>query len=240
MRSSHNCSNLLLDSWVSMCFGPSAVAVMNGREIEALAVVESSIFAFSAASVKRCKACLSLMRSIPSDFLKSPASHSTIRLSKSSPPRCVSPEVERTSNTPSPTSRMETSKVPPPRSKIKMVSLAFLSKPYASEAAVGSLMIRKTSIPAICPASFVACLWLSLKYAGTVITALVTESPRKDEASSQSLRKTWAEISSAANCLPKAGLSNFTFPALFTTVYGISLASFEISSWRLPMKRFTE
>jgi hypothetical protein len=32
----------------------------------------------------------------------------------------------------------------------------FLSKPYDSEAAVGSLMILKTSNPAILPASFVA------------------------------------------------------------------------------------
>ena len=42
------------------------------------------------------------------------------------------------------------------------------------DAAVGSLMILKTSNPAILPASFVACLCASLKYAGTVITALVT------------------------------------------------------------------
>jgi hypothetical protein len=38
------------------------------------------------------------------------------RMSKSSPPRNVSPLVDFTSNTPSPISRMETSKVPPPRS----------------------------------------------------------------------------------------------------------------------------
>ena len=45
-------------------------------------------------------------------------------------------------------------------------------------AAVGSLMIRFTSRPAILPASLVACLCASLKYAGTVITASVTFSPR--------------------------------------------------------------
>ena len=38
-------------------------------------------------------------------------------------------------------------------------------------AAVGLLIIRYSSRPAILPASFVACLWASVKYAGTVITA---------------------------------------------------------------------
>ena len=32
----------------------------------------------------------------------------------------------------------------------------FLVEPYASDAAVGSLMMRRTSSPAICPASLVA------------------------------------------------------------------------------------
>jgi hypothetical protein len=35
-------------------------------------------------------------------------------LSKSSPPKCVSPDVDKTSKTSSPTSKIETSKVPPP------------------------------------------------------------------------------------------------------------------------------
>ena len=42
------------------------------------------------------------------------------------------------------TSSTDTSNVPPPRSKTRMVSLDFLSKPYARDAAVGSLMIRST------------------------------------------------------------------------------------------------
>ena len=50
-------------------------------------------------------------------------------------------------------------------------------------AAVGSFIILFTVRPAIAPASFVACLWLSSKYAGTVITASLTGSPRKDSAS---------------------------------------------------------
>jgi hypothetical protein len=43
--------------------------------------------------------------------------------------------------------------------------------PYANAAAVGSFIIRKTSNPAIVPASFVDERCASLKYAGTVITA---------------------------------------------------------------------
>ena len=49
------------------------------------------------------------------------------------------------------------SNVPPPRSKTAIFSFFFLSRPYASAAAVGSLMIRATSSPAIWPASLVAC-----------------------------------------------------------------------------------
>ena len=84
----------------------------------------------------------------------------TSRLSKSSPPKCVSPAVALTSKIPSSIVRSETSKVPPPRSKIKIFcSLdVILSKPYAIAAAVGSLIIRKTFNPAIEPASFVAVL----------------------------------------------------------------------------------
>ena len=84
----------------------------------------------------------------------------------------------------------ETSKVPPPRSNTRMVSLFFFSNPYASEAAVGSLMILRTSNPAMRPASFVAVLWESLKYAGTVTTAFVTLSFRNFEASSTSFLST--------------------------------------------------
>jgi hypothetical protein len=40
------------------------------------------------------------------------------------------------------------------------------------------LIILRTFKPAIVPASFVACLWVSLKYAGTVITASVTVEPK--------------------------------------------------------------
>mmetsp|Transcript_2038 Transcript_2038/g.7610 ORF Transcript_2038/g.7610 Transcript_2038/m.7610 type:complete len:283 (+) Transcript_2038:1189-2037(+) len=53
IKSSQSCSNLDLVRLLSMCFGPSAVAVMKGSEIEVVDVVESSILAFSAASVSR-------------------------------------------------------------------------------------------------------------------------------------------------------------------------------------------
>ncbi len=59
-----------------------------------------------------------------------------------------------------------------------MVASVSLSRWYASAAEVGSLMMRSTFRPAICPASLVACRCASLKYAGTVITASVIFSPR--------------------------------------------------------------
>ena len=81
----------------------------------------------------------------------------TRRISKSSPPKCVSPAVAFTSKIPSSIFKSETSKVPPPKSKINtFLSLSTLSKPYAIAAAVGSLIILNTSSPAIIPASFVA------------------------------------------------------------------------------------
>src|SRR3990170_5875034 len=104
-------------------------------------------------------------------------------LSMSIPPSAVSPLVETTSNTPSPISMSVTSKVPPPRSRTQILPSLFLSRPYARAAAVGSFTSRRTSSPAIWPASFVACRWLSLKYAGTVITACFTGSPRNASAS---------------------------------------------------------
>ena len=90
---------------------------------------------------------------------------------------------------------MEMSNVPPPKSYTIMRSSFFLSKPYARAAAVGSLITRFTSSPAISPATFVAFLWLSSKYAGTVIIASVIFSPSFSSASCLSFLKTIAEIS---------------------------------------------
>ena len=82
----------------------------------------------------------------------------TRRLSKSSPPKCVSPAVAFTSKIPSSIVKSDTSNVPPPKSKIKILlsPFPFLSSPYAIAAAVGSLIMRNTFSPAIAPASFVA------------------------------------------------------------------------------------
>ncbi len=98
------------------CCGPSSVAVINGRLIVVVLALDSSILASSAASFSRCRAIGSSRRSTPVSCSNSSAMWSMRRLSKLSPPRCVSPYVALTSKTPSPSSRMETSKVPPPRS----------------------------------------------------------------------------------------------------------------------------
>ena len=64
-------------------------------------------------------------------LLNSPAQYSTNLLSKSSPPKWVLPLVALTSNNPSSKLSNETSKVPPPKSKINTFSsfVDFLSKP---------------------------------------------------------------------------------------------------------------
>ena len=102
---------------------------MNGRFISVCVAEESSILAFSAASLSLCKANLSDFKSIPFSFLNSFKRYSTIVLSKSSPPRKVSPFVDLTSKTPSPNSKIDTSKVPPPRSYTAIFLFAFLSRP---------------------------------------------------------------------------------------------------------------
>src|SRR5882724_10943471 len=90
----------------------------------------------------RCRASGCLRKSIPLSFLNSSRIQSMIRPSQSSPPRWVSPLVALTSNTPSPISSTEISNVPPPRSYTAIFSSFFLSSPYASDAAVGSLTMR--------------------------------------------------------------------------------------------------
>jgi hypothetical protein len=77
-------------------------------------------------------------------------------------------------------------------------------------------MIRSTSSPAIWPASLVACRWASLKYAGTVMTASVTRSPSDLAASSASLRRISAEISSGEYCLPRISKRTASFGPLTT------------------------
>jgi len=180
IKSATICSKRARDRFICKCLGPEASAVMYGRLIEVSLVLDSSILAFSAASLRRCKAILSLDKSIPVSCLKPSTIHSMTRWSKSSPPKWVSPLVDLTSNTPSPSSRMEISKVPPPKSYTAIFSslLVSLPNPYANAAAVGSFTMRFTSKPAILPASLVAWRWESLKYAGTVMTASTTSSPK--------------------------------------------------------------
>ncbi len=96
--------------------------------------------------------------SIPNCFLNSPIKKSCNLISKSSPPKEVSPLVAFTSNTPPDISRSDISKVPPPRSNTAIILPSDLSNPNAKAAAVGSFMILLTSKFAIFPASLVACL----------------------------------------------------------------------------------
>ena len=162
ISSSTKDSSLERVSFKLRCLGPLASAVTYGRLISVCCEEESSILAFSAASLRRCKASTSLLRSTPCSFLNSAIIQSIMRWSKSSPPKKVSPLVDSTSNCFSPStfaiSIMETSKVPPPRSYTAILrsTLSCLSRPNAKAAAVGSLMILFTSRPAIRPASLVA------------------------------------------------------------------------------------
>ena len=68
-----NSSNLALDKSIFICFGPLAVAVMNGKFIFELIVEDNSFLAFSAASFNLWRAILSSLKSTPSAFLNSSA-----------------------------------------------------------------------------------------------------------------------------------------------------------------------
>src|SRR4051794_38605992 len=176
---------------------------------------------------------------MPWSFLNSATIQSTTALSKLSPPRWLSPAVDLTSKTPSASSRTDTSNVPPPRAKTRIVWSCSFSRPYASAAAVGSLMMRRTLSPATLPASFVASRCALLKYAGTVITASVTGSPRYASASCFSFWSTIALISGGAYSLPSTSTRTSPFEPC-TTLYGtIVISSFTSENFR-PMKRLIE
>ena len=100
-------------------------------------------------------------------------------------------------------------------------------------------MIRSTSRPAILPASFVASRCALLKYAGTVITASVTDSPRYASASVFSFCRIIALISGGAYSLPPAITRTSSFGPL-TTSYGTIVISSETSSVLRPMNRLIE
>src|SRR6187402_872082 len=67
-------------------------------------------------------------------------------------------------------------------------------------------MMRSTSRPAMVPASLVAVRWASSKYAGTVMTAWVTVSPRYASASRLSFMSVRAEISWLVYALPSMSM----------------------------------
>src|SRR5665213_1773427 len=119
-RSSTSDSSLERVSLTFWCFGPAASAVIYATYTSVCCLEDSSILAFSGASLRRCMASGSRRTSTPDSFRNSSARKLITRWSKSSPPRKVSPLVESTSNWRSPStsaiSMIETSKVPPPRS----------------------------------------------------------------------------------------------------------------------------
>src|SRR5215211_6870583 len=100
-------------------------------------------------------------------------------------------------------------------------------------------MIRLTSRPATLPASLVAWRWSSLKYAGTVITALSTVSPRYASASAFSFWRIIALISGGAYSLPPAFTRASPFGPGVTSKGTIFSSSLTSASLR-PMKRLIE
>ena len=117
--SSTSDSSLARVSLMFRCFGPLASAVMYGRLISVCWLLDSSILAFSAASSGAAGQRI-VLQIDALVLLNSATRKSMMRMSKSSPPRKVSPLVDSTSNWCSPStsaiSMIDTSKVPPPRS----------------------------------------------------------------------------------------------------------------------------
>ena len=146
-------------------FSNASLVMVNfspAKSVSKFEALDNAIFAFSAANLNCC--FKTLWSSNESIFICS-IQYSMMALSKSSPPKYVSPLVLNTSNTPPLIFNIEMSNVPPPKSYTAIVfsSAGSKPKPYAKLAAVGSLMILKTSNPASFPASLVACLCVSLK-----------------------------------------------------------------------------
>ncbi|OPZ62897.1 MAG: hypothetical protein BWY85_01930 [Firmicutes bacterium ADurb.Bin506] len=73
VRSLVSSSNLALVSFISRCLGPVWSAVMNGRLMLVSNTDDSSILAFSAASISLCSAWRSRLRSMPCSRRNSPA-----------------------------------------------------------------------------------------------------------------------------------------------------------------------
>ena len=162
-RSPHSSSKRarVMVDWKSMPSKSESISIV------ACADADSVRLARSAAVRRRRSARWLVVRSLPLFLrLNSSTKWFTMRESKSSPPRWVSPAVALTSKMPPSIVSSVTSNVPPPRSKMSTLrspSCVMRSRPYAMAAAVGSLMMRCTSRPAIVPASFVARRCESLK-----------------------------------------------------------------------------
>ena len=130
-------------------------------------------------------------------------------LSKFLPPSQLSPSVSLTCMMPSSTFTKQTSKVPPPKSKIKICpSLTFSSSPYAMAAAMGSCNNSTCEKPASSADFWVADFWLSLNIAGMVITTdlklsfctkdfnfLSTSEDKSSEEKSVSINEEWYFLS---------------------------------------------
>src|SRR5450759_5314297 len=100
-------------------------------------------------------------------------------------------------------------------------------------------MMRLTSRPAILPASLVAWRCESLKYAGTVMTASLTLSPRYSSASRLSFCRIIAEISGGVYVLPPISTMASPFGPAWTW-YGTMVISSATSPYLRPMKRLIE
>ena len=165
-RSMQRSSNSARDTWKGSTSNDSPFTSTEGS-------VDSSILVLSAMLRSFCALRLSLKLVSQPKFSSFSFRSAIILASKSSPPRWQSPSVPFTEYTLSSTRRIVQSKVPPPRSYTRIVLFPMFSNPYAMAAAVGSLSTSSTLYPASVPASIVACLWLLLKYAGTVMTISV-------------------------------------------------------------------
>ena len=89
------------------------------------------------------------------------------------------------------------------------------------------------------PASLVACRWASLKYAGTVMTAFVTGSPKCASAFCFSWRRMNAEISGGVNVRsPSWSWITDSLPSAMRN--GNSFSSSWTSATPRPIRRLTE
>jgi len=104
--------------------------------------------------------------------------HSIMRWSMLSPPRCVSPLWIHLHHALAHLQNRDVESTPRRNRTPRWFSFFFLSNPLCQRRAVGSLMMRITSSPAIFPASLVACRCASLSMPVRVITACVICCPR--------------------------------------------------------------